>query len=197
TGPRRGRAGAVAPVAGAAIVAGLVLIRRRRRRTLPPIPVATAEPLIAALSERHLTVATAESCSGGVLSALLSSVPGAGDVFRGGVVAYTTDLKHQLLHVPADVVERHGVVSDAVARAMAHGARRHLEADLGLAVTGLIGAPQEGKPSGLVYVAVAGPDGAERCVELADNHGPEGNREEAARVAFAVGRELVADRPGR
>lgn len=192
---RRRRPGTALGTLLAALLAAPLLVRalRRRRHTLPPIPVAAAEPLVRALQAGELTVAAAESCSGGVLSALLTGVPGAGEVFRGGVVAYTEDLKQQLLDVPGRIIEEHGVVSDPVARSMAEGVRRRLNADVGLAVTGLIGSPKEGKPAGLVYVAAAGPDGAERCLELPENHGPEGNRKEAAGAVFTMAEEMVRE----
>jgi PncC family amidohydrolase len=107
---------------------------------------------------RGLTVATAESCTGGLVAHLLTEVPGSSGYLRGGVVAYADDVKRAMLGVSADVLAAHGAVSAQVALAMAEGARERLGADLAVAVTGVAG-PAGGsseKPVGLVYVAVAG-----------------------------------------
>ena len=103
----------------------------------------------------------AESCTGGGLGASLAAVPGASDVFLGGVIAYANAVKQQLLGVPATLLEQHGAVSDPVAQAMAEGARRITGADWALAITGVAGpgGGSEAKPVGLVHIAVAGPDG--------------------------------------
>ncbi len=93
-------------------------------------------------------------------AALLTEVPGSSEVFRGGVVAYATDVKIAVLDVPEAVVEQHGVVSAECAREMARGVRRLTGATYGVSTTGVAGPDeQEGKPVGTVYVAVAGPDG--------------------------------------
>jgi nicotinamide-nucleotide amidase len=114
-----------------------------------------------ACRERGLTLATAESCTGGLVAARLTSVPGSSDVFLGAVVAYADEVKARELEVPAEVLERHGAVSAEAAAAMAAGARSRLEADVAVAVTGIAG-PGGGtpeKPVGLVYLHVEGPDG--------------------------------------
>ena len=112
----------------------------------------------AALSARAATVATAESLTAGLLAAALTDTPGASRTFRGGVVAYATDLKVALLGVAEDVVTTHGVVSEQVAVAMAEGVRQRLSATYGVALTGVAGPdPQDGQPAGTVFVAVAGP----------------------------------------
>jgi nicotinamide-nucleotide amidase len=110
-----------------------------------------------------LTLATAESCTGGLVSARLTSVPGASAAFVGGVVAYANGVKRAGLGVPETLLEEHGAVSAEVARAMAHGVRERLGSDVGVAVTGVAG-PDGGtpeKPVGLVFVHAAGPDGEE------------------------------------
>jgi PncC family amidohydrolase len=105
-----------------------------------------------------LTVATAESCTGGLVAHLITEVPGSSAYLLGGVVAYANGVKEHELGVPADVLEAHGAVSAQVAIAMAEGARQRLGADLGVGVTGVAGPDggTEAKPVGLVYVAVAG-----------------------------------------
>ena len=113
------------------------------------------------LRRRGQTLAVAESCTGGGLGAALAAVPGASEVWLGGVIAYANGLKQALLGVPAPLLEQHGAVSDPVAQAMAEGARRATGADWALAITGVAG-PAGGsaaKPVGLVHIAVAGPDG--------------------------------------
>jgi competence/damage-inducible protein CinA-like protein len=113
--------------------------------------------------ERGLTLATAESCTGGLVAARLTSVAGSSDVFRGGVVAYSNDLKERELYVSARVLEEDGAVSAEAAQAMAQGARERLGADIGVAVTGVAGpgGGSEEKPVGLVYLHAAGPSGEE------------------------------------
>jgi nicotinamide-nucleotide amidase len=108
-----------------------------------------------------LTLATAESCTGGLVAARLTSVPGSSDVVLGGVVAYADEVKRTELDVPAELIERHGAVSAEVAAAMARGARARLGADVAVSVTGIAG-PGGGtpeKPVGLVYLHAEGPDG--------------------------------------
>jgi nicotinamide-nucleotide amidase len=109
------------------------------------------------LAERGLTLAIAESCTGGLAAELLTRVPGSSRYFLGGVVAYANAVKTALLRVPAELIAAHGAVSAEVARAMAEGVREHLGADLGLAFTGIAG-PDGGsaeKPVGLVHWALA------------------------------------------
>ena len=108
------------------------------------------------LERRGETLATAESLTGGLLAEIITAAPGASKTYVGGVVSYATTLKTDLLRVPEDVVETHGVVSEACARAMAQGARELTGATFALATTGVAGPePQEGKPVGTVHVAVA------------------------------------------
>jgi nicotinamide-nucleotide amidase len=115
-----------------------------------------AELVLETSRAAHLTLATAESCTGGLVAAALTEIPGASDVFLGSVVAYSDEVKRTELDVPADVLERHGAVSAETAEAMAAGVRRRLEADLGVAVTGIAG-PGGGtpeKPVGLIHLHV-------------------------------------------
>lgn len=115
----------------------------------------------ALLRSRGLTIATAESCTGGAVSAALTAVAGSSDYFRGGVVAYSLDAKRDLLDVPAALLDRFGAVSEECARAMAEGARRALGADLAVSTTGIAGpgGAEPGKPVGLVFIAVADGEG--------------------------------------
>jgi nicotinamide-nucleotide amidase len=109
-----------------------------------------------------LTLAAAESCTGGLIGARLTGIAGSSDVFVGGVVAYSNEVKEKQLAVPAELLEQHGAVSAEVGAAMAEGARRELGADLAVADTGIAG-PGGGsaeKPVGLVFLAVDGPAGA-------------------------------------
>ena len=124
--------------------------------------LALARRVLESLARRGETVATAESLTGGLLSARLTDVPGASRSFVGGVVSYATRVKVSALGVPADVVERHGVISEECAVAMARGVRDRLEATWGVATTGVAGPDaQEGRPVGTEWVAVAGPDRVE------------------------------------
>jgi nicotinamide-nucleotide amidase len=111
------------------------------------------------LAERGLTLATAESCTGGLIGARLTAVAGSSRYYRGGVVAYANEAKRDLLGVPEALLREHGAVSEPVARAMAEGARQRLGADLAVATTGISG-PDGGtpeKPVGLVWIAYASP----------------------------------------
>ena len=113
------------------------------------------------LVERRQTVATAESLTGGLVAATFVESPGVSSVYRGGMVVYATDLKHSLAGVPEDLLAERGPVDPDVARELALGVRERCGADWGLATTGVAGPePQDGVPVGVVYVAVAGPDGA-------------------------------------
>jgi nicotinamide-nucleotide amidase len=118
--------------------------------------------VLEACRARGLTLATAESCTGGLVAARLTSVPGSSEVFLGAVVAYADAVKAAELGVPTSVLERYGAVSAEVAAAMAAGAREGLRADVAAAVTGVAG-PGGGtkqKPIGLVYLHAEGPDGS-------------------------------------
>jgi PncC family amidohydrolase len=140
----------------------------------------------AALVGRGWTVAVAESCTGGLLGAALTAVPGSSRYVRGGVIAYDNDVKRALLEVDGDVLERHGAVSQEVALAMARGARRRLETDVGVGITGVAGPGSDGgKPAGLIYVAIVSPGGA-RVVRLDGDHGREANRANAVRAALRL-----------
>ncbi len=115
--------------------------------------------VLAMLIERKLTLATMESCTGGLLASLITDVPGSSNAFLGGLVSYATELKIAW-GVPREIVETHGVISGETAEAMAEAARQKLNADVGVGITGVAGPDeQEGKPVGTVYIAVATPEG--------------------------------------
>jgi nicotinamide-nucleotide amidase len=113
------------------------------------------------LQRRGLTLAAAESCTGGLLSAMITDVPGASESFLGGVVTYSNEVKEEIVGVPHEMLVEHGAVSEPVARAMASGVRQELAADWGLGITGIAGpgGGTEEKPVGLVHWAVAGSGG--------------------------------------
>jgi nicotinamide-nucleotide amidase len=120
-----------------------------------------AELLVDVFRTRGLTLGTAESCTGGLVAARITDVPGSSDVFSGAVVAYSNEIKMSELGVPAAVLDAHGAVSAETAAAMAHGARARLGVDVAVSVTGIAG-PGGGsaeKPVGLVYLHAVGPDG--------------------------------------
>ena len=110
---------------------------------------------------RGLTLGTAESCTGGMVAARLTCVPGSSDVFKGGVVAYANEIKEGELGVPAELLREYGAVSRETALAMAEGARARLGVDVAVSVTGVAGPDggTEEKPVGLVHLAAVGPDG--------------------------------------
>ncbi len=139
-----------------------------------------------ALQKRSWTVAVGESCTGGLLGAVLTAVPGSSAYVRGGVIAYDNQLKTDVLGVDPGLLASHGAVSAEVALAMARGARVHLGADVGIGITGVAGPGSDsGKPAGLVFVAIASPAG-ERAVRLEGDHGREGNRASAVRAALQL-----------
>jgi nicotinamide-nucleotide amidase len=121
--------------------------------------VADAERLIAAMRSRGLKLATAESCTGGLIAALFTEIPGASDVFERGFVTYSNAAKIGNLNVDLELLLRHGAVSAEVAAAMATGARCASAADIAIGVTGVAGpgGGTEKKPVGLVYIGLASP----------------------------------------
>jgi nicotinamide-nucleotide amidase len=120
-----------------------------------------AARIVGLLTRRRQTVAVAESLTGGLLGAAITTVPGASVVFRGGVIAYATDLKAALLGVPAELLAERGAVDPDVAGAMAAGVARRLGATAGMATTGVAGPdPADGKPPGTVHIAVCAGGGA-------------------------------------
>lgn len=152
-----------------------------------------AEAAVRRLLDSGARVAAAESLTGGLVCAALTSVPGASAVVRGGVVVYATDLKTSLAAVPAGLLDRCGPVSPEVASAMADGVRLRLGAELGVATTGVAGPdPQDGHPPGTVHVALAGAGG----VALRSYVGDErlaGDRAAVRAHTVRIALELLAD----
>jgi len=112
------------------------------------------------LKKQGMTIATAESCTGGLIAHALTNISGSSDYFDRGVVSYTNKSKIELLGVPEVLIKKHGAVSEEVAKAMADGIRKKSKVDIGLATTGIAG-PTGGtkdKPVGLVYIAVSNSD---------------------------------------
>lgn len=117
----------------------------------------SAKKLVDILSEKGLRIASAESCTGGMVSAAITAAPGASSVFDGTVVSYSNGVKNTLLGVPQEVLDTHGAVSAQCAEAMAEGVRSLMSADIGISLTGIAG-PGGGtpeKPVGTVYLGIS------------------------------------------
>jgi nicotinamide-nucleotide amidase len=150
------------------------------------------EHVLALCRARGLTLATAESCTGGLVAERLTRVPGSSDVFVGSIVAYADDVKVSALGVPRELIEEHGAVSAEVAAAMARGVRERLGADVGVGVTGIAG-PGGGtpeRPVGLVYVSVSAPDG-ERTIDFSYPSDRAAIRSRAAVAALHLVRRVL------
>jgi nicotinamide-nucleotide amidase len=149
--------------------------------------------VLALCRSRGLTLATAESCTGGLVGERLTSVAGASDVYLGGVVAYADAVKQSTLGVESALLHEHGAVSAEAAAAMASGVRERLSADVGLAVTGVAG-PDGGspeKPVGLVFVHVTTPD-ADRGIDFSYPGDRESIRRRATVAVLHLARRLLA-----
>ena len=122
---------------------------------------ALAAEVLERARQKGVTVGTAESCTGGLVAATLTAIPGSSDVVRGGVVSYWTAVKASVLGVPQEILDEFGAVSEPTARAMAEGAARITGADLAVSVTGVAGpdSDERGNPVGLVFVGLATPTG--------------------------------------
>ena len=144
------------------------------------------------LRERGLTVATMESCTGGLLASAITDVEGSSDYFKGGYVTYATEVKVQY-GVDAELIAKHGVISADVAADMARAVRQNLGADYGIGITGIVGeTPVEGKPPGTIHIAVH--DGVQaQPMSYAFNQGRQGNKRRAVTFAlFLLRRALLA-----
>jgi nicotinamide-nucleotide amidase len=135
-----------------------------------------------------LTVATAESCTGGLVGAAITSIPGASGYYLGGVISYADDVKRDLLAVSPAALSHHGAVSAQVAVAMAEGLRARLGCDLAVSVTGVAGPDggTEAKPVGLTYIAVSGPRGHQ-----VERHAWTGDRLSNQRLSAAAALSLL------
>jgi nicotinamide-nucleotide amidase len=155
--------------------------------------VALAERIQGVLIEQGRTLATAESCTGGLIAYVLTEIPGSSDYFVGGIVSYSNGLKESELEVKRATLERHGAVSAQTAVEMADGARLRYKADVAVAVTGIAGpgGGTEAKPVGLTYVGVADENGhdARRFVWSDDRHT---NKLRSAEAALALVLERIA-----
>ncbi|MEU9092244.1 CinA family protein [Streptomyces sp. NPDC087901] len=146
-----------------------------------------AAQVLRLLVERGESLAVAESLTGGLVAAELTSVPGASQAFRGSVTAYATPLKSEVLGVDAELLAARGAVDAEVARQMAAGVRRALGADWGVATTGVAGPePQDGQPVGTVFVAVCGPCDAGKVTALRLNGGRADIRRESVRSVLEL-----------
>lgn len=158
--------------------------------------VTTARRLGDQLRRRHWQLATAESCTGGLIGHVLTEVPRSSDHYLGGIVSYSNLLKEALLGVDAELLERSGAVSADVAEAMAAGVLARFEvASLSLAVTGIAG-PDGGspeKPVGLVYAAVMARGGAARVERRIWPYDRAGNKLASALLALEMGIDLARD----
>ncbi len=148
------------------------------------------------LNIHHLTLATAESCTGGLVSHRLTNVSGSSAYFLGGVVSYAYDVKEFVLGVDHATLYGQGAVSEAVARQMAQGARRVLRADVAVAITGIAGpgGATTGKPVGLTYIALAAQD-AETCERYVWAGDREANKAQSAEAALAMVHAYLRARP--
>lgn len=156
-----------------------------------PVDIELAARLVALCAEKSLRVAVAESCTGGVLSAAITDIPGASAVFDRGFVTYSNAAKTELLDVDEALIAVHGAVSEAVASAMVLGALTRTGCDLAAATTGIAG-PGGGtaeKPVGLVFIAAGGRFGPVRCEE---HHFP-GSRDNVRQAAALKALEMLHD----
>jgi nicotinamide-nucleotide amidase len=186
------------PDAEQAYEAFAALVAARHPDTLFSDDGSTVDQQVAALlrgdgSRPACTVATAESCTGGLLAARLTELPGSSDYMRGAIVAYSNQVKVRAAGVPAELIERHGAVSAEVAEALAHGAREQLGADLGVGITGVAGpgGGSEEKPVGLVWVSVARPGGAEHEERLTRSINLPGSRADIRDRATTIAMHLL------
>lgn len=142
--------------------------------------------VLAALKGR--TLATAESCTGGGIGAALTAVPGSSEVYKGGIICYTNWVKHNLLDVDNDLLDREGAVSAPVAKAMAEGARKRLDTDIAVSVTGLAGpgGDEYGNPVGTVYIGYS-----DSSTTISEEHIFSGDREAVRRQSIEAALRLI------
>ncbi len=157
--------------------------------TLPPALVMRAEAVMSALDRAGLKLATAESCTGGLIAACMTELAGSSHVFERGFVTYADEAKAELLEIPEALLIEHGAVSEPVAGAMARGTLKHSRADIAVAVTGIAGpgGGQAEKPVGLVFIAGARRDGHTRV----DRHLFGGNRAQIREATVLAALDLA------
>ncbi len=166
---------------------------------MPPKSAPTLDELVTRMKalqpkikRRKLTIAVGESCTGGMLSTVLSTHDGASEIFQGGAVVYSNDAKTILADVPPQLIASHGAVSSVVAGALARGARTRLRAKIGLGITGIAGpgGATPGKPVGLAYVAIDS-DGHSAVKKFVWSFDRAGNRLASVGAALDLLEELV------
>jgi nicotinamide-nucleotide amidase len=160
-----------------------------------PETLTLAEAVLAACRTRSCRIATAESCTGGLVVAALTAIADSSDVVECGFVTYSNKAKIELLGVPPEIIAEHGAISAQTAAAMARGAVAHSGVDLAVSITGLAGpgggTPQ--KPVGLVYLGVARKDGAARVEHRVFSGSRAEIREEAMRLSLELLLEAAGD----
>lgn len=132
-----------------------------------------AAELITLLSDKKLTLSVAESCTGGLLGGLLTSVSGSSHIFVGGLIAYSDEIKKAYLKIPYTILKEKGAVSSEVAKLMSANIRSMMKSDLGIGITGMAEAAQNSpKEAGLIYISIEGSNGnvTEKCNFLGDRH---------------------------
>ena len=149
------------------------------------------------LKQRGMTLAVAESCTGGLVSHRITDVPGSSAYYQGSVTAYSNEIKERVLRVQHATLEQHGAVSAQTAREMARGVRDLFRTDVGLAVTGIAGpgGGMPGKPVGLVYIALSTRD-FEHCEQYVWPHNRAGNKATSANAALTLLLEYLKERAG-
>jgi len=146
-----------------------------------PTLLKTAENTVEHLKQRNLTVATAESCTGGLVAAALTSVSGVSQVFGLGITSYSCEIKHKVLGVESEILEKFGAISEQTADRMAENVRKKAGAEIGASVTGVAGPScSEGHPVGYIFIAVSGALGTKHELLNLENKGRQAVREEAA-----------------
>jgi PncC family amidohydrolase len=181
-----------ARLAGPAIAADAIETRLTSAAPPPTDPddVPPEARLNALLADGRLTIAAAESCTGGNVARRITDIPGSSAYFLGSIVSYSNEAKHKLLGVPEDVLNKPGAVSEPTARAMAEGARRAFEATVAVSTTGIAG-PAGGtdrKPVGTVFIAASGPAGT----TVEEHHFP-GGRADVTAAATEAALRLLAE----
>lgn len=141
----------------------------------------TAEKTVEMLKEKNITLSTAESCTGGLVSAALTSVSGVSQVFELGITSYSCRIKNEVLGVEKEVLEKFGAISAQTAEQMAENVRKVAGSDIGASVTGVAGPScSEGHPVGYIFIAVSGENGTKTKLLNLKNEGRQAVREQAA-----------------